>query len=127
MYAGLVAAGVSQVWDMLAQRRAGQSDASTNTATPTSSTAAPGTTGVGGADAKIGADLKSLLLDLQSDQGGTSMNTNPAASGARPAGHHHHHHAASGGNAQQQVGAALSAYAQQSGTAASASSTSVSV
>src|SRR3954447_14361204 len=118
MYAGLVAAGVSQLWQVLQGGRTQDSASSTSSASaPAASVPASApVSGVGTAsDAKIGADLKALLLDLQSDQGGTAgAAATSGASAAKPAGHHHHH--------SHHAQAALSAYAQQSGTASPSAS-----
>lgn len=112
MYASLIGAGASQLYDLLrSQTKSSDPTTSSSGATPASGSTSSTTTGTGATGA-LSSDLNSLLLDLQS--GGTTS-TATASSAADPTttvandlqsvfgdlqkadgahGHHHHHHAA---------------------------------
>ena len=118
MYASLIGAGVSQLWDLLRSQTQ-----SSNPSTPSSGTTAPApsssdttTSGTGRVGA-LSSDLNTLMLDLQS--GGTTSSSATASGTADPtttvandlqsvfgdlskasAAHGHHHHHQAGGDAQ---------------------------
>ena len=119
MYASLIGAGASQLWDLLRSQTQ-----SSNPSTPSSGTTAPApssdTTTTTSGTGRVGAlssDLNTLMLDLQS--GGTTSSSATASATADPtttvandlqsvfgdlskasAAHGHHHHHQADGDAQ---------------------------
>lgn len=136
MYASLIGAGVSQLWDLL-RSQTQSSDPSTQSSgtTPAAPSASSATTTGTGRVAALSSDLNSLLLDLQS--GGTTPPATTASSSADPTttvandlqsvfgdlskaggshGHHHHHADADAQNASHGSATAGTTGLQQSGT-----------
>lgn len=139
MYASLIGAGVSQLWDLLRSQTQ-----SSNSSTPSSGTTAaapsasgtPATTSGTGRVGALSSDLNTLMLDLQS--GGTTSSSAAASGTADPtttvandlqsvfgdlskasAAHGHHHHHQAGGDAQSASGGSATTgatAAQQSAT-----------
>ena len=120
MYASLIGAGVSQLWDLLRSQTQSSNSSTPSSGTTTPAPAASGATTTTSGTGRVGAlssDLNTLMLDLQS--GGTTSSSATASGTADPtttvandlqsvfgdlskasAAHGHHHHQQAGADAQ---------------------------
>jgi hypothetical protein len=119
MYASLIGAGVSQLWDLLRSQTQSSNSSTPSSGTTATAPSASGTTPNSGTGrvGGLSSDLNTLMLDLQS--GGTTSSSATASGTADPtttvandlqsvfgdlskasAAHGHHHHHQAGADAQ---------------------------